>query len=43
MKLIKDRFEYSGGSLAYRIYEPEGEIRAVEQVSPGMCEYVGRY
>ena len=46
MKLIKDRFEYSGGSLAYRIYEPEGEIdeiRAVVQVSHGMCEYVGRY
>ena len=43
MKLIKDRFEYSGGSLAYRIYEPECEIRAVVQVSHGMCEYVGRY
>ena len=43
MKLIKDRFEYSGGSLAYRIYEPEGEIRAVVQVSHGMCEYIGRY
>ena len=43
MKIIKDRFEYSGGSLAYRIYEPEGEIRAVVQVSHGMCEYVGRY
>lgn len=43
MKIIKDRFEYSGGSLAYRIYEPEGEIRAVLQVSHGMCEYVGRY
>lgn len=46
MKLIKDRFEYSGGSLAYRIYEPEGEIdeiRAVVQISHGMCEYVGRY
>lgn len=43
MKLIKDRFEYSGGSLTYRIYEPEGEIRAVVQISHGMCEYVGRY
>lgn len=43
MKLIKDRFEYSGGSLAYRIYEPEGEVRAVVQISHGMCEYVGRY
>ncbi len=43
MKIIKDRFEYSGGSLAYRIYEPEGEIRAVVQISHGMCEYVGRY
>jgi alpha-beta hydrolase superfamily lysophospholipase len=46
MKIIKDRFEYSGGSLAYRIYEPEGEIdeiRAVVQVSHGMCEYVARY
>ena len=46
MKLIKDKFEYSGGSLAYRIYEPEGgidEIRAVVQISHGMCEYVGRY
>ena len=46
MKLIKDRFEYSGGSLAYRIYEPDGEIdeiRAVVQISHGMCEYVGRY
>ena len=43
MKLIKDRFEYSGGSLAYRIYEPKGEIKAIVQVSHGMCEYVGRY
>lgn len=43
MKLIKDRFEYCGGSLAYRIYEPEGEVRAVVQISHGMCEYVGRY
>ncbi len=43
MKLIKDRFEYSGGSLAYRIYEPEGEVRAVVQISHGMCEYIGRY
>ncbi len=43
MKLIKDRFEYSGGTLAYRIYEPEGEVRAVVQISHGMCEYVGRY
>lgn len=43
MKLIKDRFEYSGGSLAYRIYEPKGEIKAIVQISHGMCEYVGRY
>ena len=43
MKLIKDKFEFSGGSLAYRIYEPEGEVRAVVQISHGMCEYVGRY
>lgn len=46
MKLIKDRFEFKGvkgGSLAYRIYEPEGEVRAVVQLSHGMCEYVGRY
>ena len=43
MKLIKDRFEYCGGSLAYRIYEPEGEVKAIVQVSHGMCEYVGRY
>lgn len=43
MKIIKDRFEYSGGTLAYRIYEPEGEVRAVLQVSHGMCEYIGRY
>lgn len=43
MKLIKDRFEYSGGSLAYRIYEPEGEIRAIVQISHGMREYIGRY
>lgn len=43
MKLIKDRFDNGEGSLAYRIYEPEGEIKAVLQVSHGMCEYVGRY
>lgn len=43
MKIIKDRLEYVGGSLAYRIYEPEGEVRAVVQVSHGMCEYIGRY
>ncbi|MBQ4140489.1 MAG: alpha/beta fold hydrolase [Clostridia bacterium] len=43
MKLIKDRFDYCAGSLAYRIYEPEGEIRAILQVSHGMCEYIGRY
>lgn len=43
MKLIKDRLEYSAGSLAYRIYEPEGEVKAVVQVSHGMCEYLGRY
>lgn len=43
MKLIKDRLNYSAGSLAYRIYEPEGEVKAVVQVSHGMCEYVGRY
>ena len=43
MKLIKGRFEYCGGSLAWRIYEPEGEIRAVVQISHGMCEYIGRY
>lgn len=43
MKLIKDRFEYSGGSLAYRIYEPDCEVRAVVQISHGMCEYIGRY
>lgn len=43
MKLIKDRFEYAGGSLAYRIYEPEGEIKAVVQISHGMLEYIGRY
>ena len=43
MKLIKDKFEYSAGSLSYRIYEPEGEVKAVVQVSHGMCEYVGRY
>ena len=43
MKLIKDKYEYGGGSLAYRIYEPEGEVRAIVQISHGMCEYVGRY
>ncbi len=43
MKIIKDKLNYSGGSLSYRIYEPEGEIRAVVQISHGMCEYIGRY
>ena len=43
MKLIKDRFNYCAGSLAYRIYEPEGEVKAIIQVSHGMCEYIGRY
>ena len=46
MKKIQDRFNFGEGSLAYTIYEPEGgidEIRAVVQVSHGMCEYIGRY
>ncbi len=43
MKIIKDKIDYSAGRLAYRIYEPEGEVKAVVQVSHGMCEYVGRY
>ncbi len=43
MKLIKDKLTYSAGSLAYRIYEPDGEVRAVVQISHGMCEYIGRY
>lgn len=43
MKKITDRFEYQGRSIAYEIYEPEGEVRAVVQVSHGMCEYFGRY
>ena len=43
MKLIKEKYEYGGGGLAYRIYEPEGEVRAIVQISHGMCEYVGRY
>lgn len=43
MKLIKDKVNYNAGNLAYRIYEPEGEVKAVVQVSHGMCEYVGRY
>ncbi len=43
MKLIKDKLNYSAGSLSYRIYEPEGEVRAVVQISHGMCEYIGRY
>ncbi len=43
MKLIKNKLTYSAGALSYRIYEPEGEIRAVVQISHGMCEYIGRY
>lgn len=43
MKKIQDRFNFGGGSLAYTIYEPEGEVKAVVQVSHGMCEYIGRY
>jgi alpha-beta hydrolase superfamily lysophospholipase len=43
MKKIQDRFDFGGGSLAYTIYEPECDVRAVVQVSHGMCEYIGRY
>lgn len=43
MKIIKDSFEFGNGSLAYTIYEPEGEIKALVQLSHGMCEYIGRY
>ena len=43
MKKITDKFSYNGRNIAYEIYEPDGEVRAVVQVSHGMCEYVGRY
>jgi alpha-beta hydrolase superfamily lysophospholipase len=43
MKIISDNFSYMGKNIAYEIYEPECEVRAVVQISHGMCEYVGRY
>lgn len=43
MKLLKGRLDVGEDSVAYRIYEPQGEVRAVVQISHGMCEYVGRY
>ncbi len=43
MKLIKDKLSYAHGALSYRIYEPEVPVRAVVQISHGMCEYIGRY
>ena len=30
-------------SIAYYVYKPEGEIKAMLQLSHGMCEYVERY
>ena len=30
-------------TLAYTVCEPECEVRAIVQVSHGMCEYIGRY
>lgn len=30
-------------TLSYTVYAPEGEVKAVLQISHGMCEYIGRY
>ncbi|MGN0169623.1 MAG: alpha/beta fold hydrolase [Lachnospiraceae bacterium] len=30
-------------SIAYYVYKPEGQIRAMLQISHGMCEYLERY
>lgn len=44
-KLICGTFESSSGiaDIAYYIYEPLCEIKAVMQLSHGMCEYIRRY
>lgn len=45
MSEIKGRFPSCDGknSVAYTIWEPEGEVRAVLQISHGMIEHRGRY
>jgi alpha-beta hydrolase superfamily lysophospholipase len=43
MNKTDGRLNYSAGTVAYHIYEPVGEVRAVVQVAHGMCEYIGRY
>lgn len=30
-------------SIAYSIYEPKGDVRAILQISHGMCEFIQRY
>ena len=44
MKHIEDRFELAGvGELYYQGWLPEGEVRAVVQISHGLAEHGGRY
>lgn len=41
---MQERYISSGGSkLHVIIWKPQGEIRAVMQISHGMIEYVKRY
>lgn len=45
IKKFKGVYPSSDGahSISYTVYFPEGEIKAVVQISHGMCEYFGRY
>lgn len=45
MKYFEDGFSSADGKsrVIYTVWEPEGETRAVLQISHGMCEYIGRY
>ena len=45
MKPIIKEFESSviGKKVGYYVYKPQGEIKAIIQISHGMVEYIGRY
>ena len=44
MKHIEDKFTHTGiGELYYQGWLPEGEVRAVIQISHGLAEHGGRY
>lgn len=45
MEFLEGHFPSSDkrSRVAYSVWSPEGEVRAILQISHGMCEYVGRY